>query len=258
MGKKTAVDSAVFTQAKLMGLKIFVDFDGTITTEDVGNGFFLKFGGPRCSALVREYRAGEISAVECFRREAEALGFVNKTEADQFFKAQPVDRGFKDFVLFCKEQGIDVAILSDGLDYYIREILEANDIRDVPFFANHAEFIPENGMGYKLHLRFPYTDAECTRCACCKRNILLTRSGEEDILAYVGEGYSDTCPAQYADIVFAKDHLQSFCQRENITYYPYANFHDVIERLRTLSTDGKRFRKRRRAELRRREAFLRE
>ena len=42
-----------------MALKVFVDFDGTVTEADVGSAFFLRFGGDVCAALVEEYRGGE-------------------------------------------------------------------------------------------------------------------------------------------------------------------------------------------------------
>ena len=86
---------------------------------------------------------------------------------------------------------------------------------------------------------------------------MLTSAGEEDILCLVGEGFSDQCPARYADIVFAKDGLQTYCQRENISYFPYATFADVTARLRTLASRP-RLRPRRRALEERRAAFARE
>ena len=86
---------------------------------------------------------------------------------------------------------------------------------------------------------------------------MLTHSGEDEIIVFVGEGYSDRCPAEYADIVFAKDALQTYCQERNISYFLYTSFADVVSRLTNL-LEGKNIRKRRNAELRRREAFLAE
>lgn len=242
-----------------MGLKVFVDFDGTITVNDVGNSFFRRFGGCECDLLVQRYRSGELTAVECFRREAEAVGVVDRQEADAFVRGQEIDPTFRDFALFCKSRGMELTILSDGLDYYVQEILRKHSLDDIPAFANHAEFV-EHGAGgrARLELRFPYTDAECTRCACCKRNLMLTHAGEEDVIAFVGEGFSDACPAQYADIVFAKDELQQFCQTANISYYLYSSFADVQGRLAELLDSPRGLRRRRQAELKRREAFISE
>lgn len=242
-----------------MGLKIFVDFDGTITKQDVGNAFFRKYvGGARYDEILREYKEERISAQECFRRGIAHIGRLNKGEAAQFVRAQEIDPTFKDFVRFCREKAIEFHVVSDGLDFYISEIFAANEIQGVSTFSNVLELLPSNGQREcDLRLGFPHADAECQRCACCKRNIMLTRSGDEDIIVYVGEGYSDRCPAQYADIVFAKDVLQTFCQQENISYYMYDSFHDVVERLAELLAK-KHLRKRHGAEMKRKEIFMRE
>lgn len=233
-------------------LKIYVDVDGTITTHDVGNVFFREFGGPECDEIVEHYRAERLTAVECFRAEAGAIKSLDTEAAGKFLQAQPIDESFKEFVGFCRESGLEFHILSDGLDYYISRILAAQGIEGVSFFANKAQVV-----GGKLNLEFPYTDAVCTRCACCKRNIMLTHSGDEDIIVYVGEGYSDRCPVQFADIVFAKGELQAFCQQENISYFLYNSFHDIVVRLRQL-LEKKRIHKRLTAEHNRRAAFMAE
>lgn len=233
-----------------MALKTFIDFDGTITREDIGDAFFLRFGGEACTHHVREYREGRISARECFTREAAEIRVLPLEEADAFARSKPLTAGFPEFVRFCRERTLEFHVLSDGLDFYIERILAANGIEGVPVYSNRLLVDPPTVL-------FPYPAEECDRCACCKRNIMLGLAGDEDIIAYIGEGYSDRCPVQYADIVFAKADLQTFCQRENISYYPYSDFWDVLSRFRQLLA-RRRLRKRRRAELRRREAFARE
>jgi 2-hydroxy-3-keto-5-methylthiopentenyl-1-phosphate phosphatase len=230
-----------------MPLKTFIDFDGTITTEDIGDAFFLRFGGEACMNHVRDYREGRISARECFSREVAEIHTLPLQEADDFARSRTLTPGFGEFVRFCREQALEFHVVSDGLDFYIERILAAHGIEGVSFTSNRLQLDPPTVL-------FPHSAAECDRCACCKRNVMLGLAGDQDIIAYVGEGYSDRCAAQYADIVFAKDDLQRFCQKENISYYPYADFHDVISRYRQLLA-RKRLRKRRRAELRRREAF---
>lgn len=241
-----------------MALKVFVDFDGTIAREDVGNAFFERFGGAVCHSIVDEFRAGGISAGECIQREVEAIGVLDIQEAGQFVRSRQFDESFEEFVRFCRQRDIEFHIVSDGLDYYIREILAIHGLHDISYFANRLEVsTPDSSGCCRVVVRFPYRDVECSRCACCKRNIILTHAGDDDIIVYVGEGYSDRCPAQYADIVFAKDALQSFCQKENISYFVYASFRDVVKRLELL-LGGKAPRKRRRAELKRREVFIQE
>jgi 2,3-diketo-5-methylthio-1-phosphopentane phosphatase len=241
-----------------MSLRLFVDFDGTITRGDVGNIFFRTFGGTACDELVRRFRAGEINARECFLGEAKAMGRVSSGALEDIVDAQEIDPSFKDLVAFCRERGVELLIVSDGLDYYIRRILGRNGCPEVPFVSNIATLVrPGEDSRAEVSVAFPHSDAVCDRCACCKRNVMLTASGEEDIIAYAGEGFSDRCPVRYADIVFAKDVLQTYCQNENISYYPYATFDDVVARLRHL-LDRSRLRPRARAATERRAAFRHE
>jgi 2,3-diketo-5-methylthio-1-phosphopentane phosphatase len=217
---------------KLQMVKIFSDFDGTITLQDVGDAMFEAFGGVRCRDFVREYQDGGISAVECFRRECDACGIVDIVELNAFLDRQEIDLSFVDFAGVCRAEGLDLYIVSDGMDYYIKRILERHQVGNVPFVANMLRLITVDGTSsVRFEPSFPYTDEVCDRCACCKRNLLLTLSGDDDIIIYIGEGYSDRCPARFADVVFAKEELLKYCQQENISYFEYRTFADIRQRL---------------------------
>ena len=240
-------------------LKIFIDFDGTITRKDVGDAMFETFGGERCRDIVQEYRDEKISAAECFRRECEACGIVDKEKLDSFLDNQEIDSTFAGFVNFCRERSLDMYIVSDGMNYYIDRILKKNGIHNVPYFSNRLELVPFKGSSrVRFKPTFPFRDEVCDRCACCKRNHMLTMSGDDDVIVYVGEGYSDRCPARYADIVFAKDDLLKFCRQENISYLEYRTFADVQLRLESILSRKQpdRIRKSRQAELARRAVFV--
>ncbi|MGB6649436.1 MAG: HAD-IB family phosphatase [Bacteroidota bacterium] len=241
-----------------MTLKVFVDFDGTVTTQDVGNVFFRHFGGPICDDFVRDYHSGLISAKECFRRELAAVGTAFPEEVDRFLSQQELRAGFAEFVQFCERTGVEYHILSDGLDLYIGAILARHDLSQVSRFSNTLLMeAPGPDGSVSFAIAFPHDDAECDRCACCKRNIMVGHAGEDDVICYVGDGFSDRCAAQYADVVFAHGELQTFCQEQNISYYHYSSFHDVTCKLQELLS-RKFLRKRKRAELRRQDLFMSE
>ena len=199
-----------------------------------------------------------MSTVECFRGEAEAMGRFNVADVDAFIDEQEIDETFRAFVGYCGANGFPLMVLSDGFDYYIRRILRRHELPDVPFLSNVLSLVDrkENGTA-RARVSFPQHNEECTCCASCKRNMMLTTCAESDVICYIGEGSSDRCPVRYADIVFAKDALQVHCQRENISYYPYRSFDDILRRLREL-TARPHLRHRRRAELNRRRAFSEE
>ncbi|MCK5085877.1 MAG: 2-hydroxy-3-keto-5-methylthiopentenyl-1-phosphate phosphatase, partial [Melioribacteraceae bacterium] len=103
--------------------------------------------------------------------------------------------------------------------------------------------------------QFPYTDEECKICANCKRNHILNNSSDDDFTIYIGDGLSDTCPAQFVDFIFAKRSLLKFCEKNRISYFPYNNFYDIKNRLDELMKK-KRIKKRHQAELKRREVYI--
>jgi len=240
-----------------MALRVFVDFDGTVARADVGNVFFRMFGGERCTELVRAYRAGGLSAEECFRREMECIGSADPAALEAFVRAQEITPGFPELVQFCRTHAIRCSIVSDGLDFYIRGMLARMGLEELPVVSNRVVWHPDGDGRVKGSVIFPHANAECDRCGCCKRNVLLNGSGEEDVIVYAGDGFSDMCPVEYADIVFARDELQRYCQHNNISYYLFDSLNDVADRLAQLLR-RRTVRRRRRAEQRRREAFVAE
>ncbi len=231
--------------------KIFVDFDGTITKQDVGNAFFRTFGDEEeAIRAVAKWKNGEISGSELTLIEAERVK-VSEEQALSYVGSFEIDSSFKTFLSFCKENGVGVIVLSDGLDFYIKKIFAVNGLPDVSYFSNRAQF-DQNG----IKIEFPY-ESDCSKCANCKGHQILTMTGSEDLIVYIGNGFSDRCAVQYADIVFAKDELLKYCEESNITYFPFDNFGEVLVKFKKIF-DARNFRKRHRAELKRREAYLAE
>ena len=231
---------------------VFTDFDGTIAVNDIGDAMFEHFGDVDvCTKSFQSYRSGAIDARECWKQGFATIASVTKDEFTRFALSHSADVYFTSFVEFCEQNKIPVTVLSDGFDAYIDPVLKREGLERLSRFTNRLQF-NQNGTIAPL---FPYTDADCIRCANCKRNHLLTRSGDDQVIVYIGDGISDRCPVQYADVVFAKDSLVSFCETHNITFHRFGNFSDVLKIFRTMVEKAKP-RKRRTAELARKEVFI--
>jgi 2-hydroxy-3-keto-5-methylthiopentenyl-1-phosphate phosphatase len=233
-------------------IRVFCDFDGTVCLQDVGEQFFRSFAGEKAEASVRNLLSGEITLRQWLTELCEAIPSMKHDEFLKYVDQFVVDPHFDGFVNFCKERDIPLKVLSDGLDVYVGRILSNAGLSHVPFFANHAEFI-----GERLKVSFPYTDAECSLCGNCKRNHMLNTSADEDVIVYIGDGYSDRCPVRYADFVFAKRHLIKYCQQQNITFFEFNHFGDVQVKLEEI-LQRKRIRHRQEAAMARREVFVQE
>jgi 2-hydroxy-3-keto-5-methylthiopentenyl-1-phosphate phosphatase len=234
-------------------LKIFCDFDGTITYQDVwleiGNCFIED--KKTWHEVISSYESGEIGSRECFMKEIELIGNFDKKMLDEIIDRQIIEHYFIDFVKFCKEKKLELILLSEGVDYYINRILQNNGL-DLPFYTNKFVISEDESS---INLEFPFSDAECSTCGCCKRNLLLNLIGDDEISVYIGDGLSDIYAVKYADIIFAKKTLASYCWKNNITYFDYNDFSDIRKKLEKIIT-SKKIKPRQSARLMRRDAYL--
>jgi 2-hydroxy-3-keto-5-methylthiopentenyl-1-phosphate phosphatase len=212
-------------------LLVLVDFDGTVTQNDVGALLFHTFAREQHKKAVSLWLEGRISSRECLERLCRS---AQATEPDvkEFALSQKIDESFSGFVDLCKCRDFGLAILSDGLDYYIRLILKKFGLERLTFFSNVLRF--REG---KLAPEFPYFDRGCGKCGNCKRFHLKNLRGEDQKVVYIGDGLSDRCAVTEANLVFAKNDLSTFCEKEGIRHYQFRDFKDVSQILLKLLKD---------------------
>ena len=200
-------------------LRIFCDFDGTITRNDVWLeiGEYFISDKEKWSAVIAEFKSQQIGARECFMRECALMHGYNQAKFDEIIDSVPIDTGFVKFVEYCRTNEFPFTILSEGMDYYIARILKLHKL-DIPYYANRLVLSGE-APDVNVGLEFPYSDSDCQKCGCCKRNLMLNMADDDEISVFIGDGFSDTCVSHYADIVFAKKSLASYCWKNNITYF---------------------------------------
>lgn len=212
-------------------ITIISDFDGTISERDIGHHFFGTFipDKEQWQELLRRWKFGLVSSKECLEHEISWVK-ARRKDLDQFIGNETLDPYFKDFVDFCNRRRFDILILSDGLDYYIDYLLMKFGLGFLRFKANKLVLRNGNISG----IAFPYYNMmECTMCANCKKYHLEQLKEEGHYIIYVGNGFSDRCPAGYADMVLAKGDLLDHCQQEEIDCIPFSNFRDVERELTT-------------------------
>jgi 2-hydroxy-3-keto-5-methylthiopentenyl-1-phosphate phosphatase len=202
--------------------KIFVDFDATVTQNDVWHVLFTKYGKPLAFEIWKEFGRGHKTAAECIRIACSTVEYAHPEEALELFQNEPLRPGFTEFVKWCEEKQLDLTVVSDGFNCYIRPILEKNGLT-IPYYANDIE-LTESGT---LSVNFPYARESCRHCGSCKCAHLLANSADDDTVVYVGDGYSDMCPVQMSDVVFARDQLLKHCEELSIHYHPFRDFFEV-------------------------------
>lgn len=204
------------------------DFDGTITEEDVSFSILDAFANGDWRQLLAEYQEGRIS-VGRFNQKAFAMVRASEDATIELAKRKAKTRdGFEELVNRCRTNGFRLVIVSNGLDFYIREILQDVGINGIEVFAARTEFRPEG-------MRVQYLDPNGNQLdEGFKEAYTKLFLAEGYRVMYVGNGVSDVGPAQLAHHVFACGELLRLCKEADIPCTPFVDFNDVVKCLETL------------------------
>jgi 2,3-diketo-5-methylthio-1-phosphopentane phosphatase len=200
---------------------IVVDFDGTISIDDVSDGLFEAFADPGWQEIDLEFERGEIGSRECIERQAALLRGTPEELETYSIQHFPVDPTFPPFVAWARGVGIQVSVASDGVGLHVLPLLASVGLQDLPVVTNRAV---SNG---RWRMEFPNGHPVCVRCGTCKMNATLRAREHAQPTAFVGDGHSDTFGALYADVVFAKRYLAGHCRDEGIPFIEWETFDDV-------------------------------
>jgi 2-hydroxy-3-keto-5-methylthiopentenyl-1-phosphate phosphatase len=199
------------------------DFDGTVTVDDISFMLLDAFATGDWRTLDDEYTAGKITVGE-FNDRAFAMLRADKQEMLDYLKGKVVIRaGFKDFTELCKQKGIRLVIVSNGWDFYVKQILGDIGINDVEYHSAETYF-----EGGKLQVRYIGPEGQVVDTEF-KEKYVSEFSSEGYHVVYVGNGTSDLSPARGARQVFATDSLLENCRKAGINYVPFTSFDEISE-----------------------------
>ncbi len=214
---------------------IMSDFDGTITLKDTGWVVFDALELKEAWDWEYRWRDREISSMECLTGQW-SLVDLSPDEMLALVDTIALDERFPEFVARAREAGAEVVVASDGLSFYLDRMLQrlGFDIceddpqpgvsRDcITRFVNKATLTDEG-----VKIEFPHCNDACGQCGNCKQRHLSRLRLQYERAIYIGDGYSDRCPAMTSDIVFAKSHLAKIFDEKEMSYVPFDSFDDVI------------------------------
>ena len=207
-------------------MRVFCDFDGTISIEDATDMVLSRFAGPEWEDIERLWKQGLIGSGECMRRQI-ALIQASRGELDRFLDTLAIDPGFEAFLSFCRRGDLPVTIVSDGVDYFIRRILARHGMDGLPIIANVLTCSVSQGReSYSLFP--PFTAIGCVSGAgVCKCRVV----DSHGLQVYIGDGRSDFCVSDKVDLVFAKAKLVDYCEENGIPYVGFADFSDLLPKM---------------------------
>ncbi len=204
---------------------LVVDFDGTITEQDMLDDIAQTFGDGEVYREVDEgLDRGSVPLREVIRREFEPVRAELGDVVEYVLGKTRVRPGFRELVERAQAEGWRFVVVSSGFHELIEPVLAREGV-SVELHANRVDPRPD---GWRV--LWSYGD-DCETCGeSCKRATVdaLANGGE---VVYVGDGYSDRCAAEDADRVFARRGLARWLDGRGVPYEPFEDFHDVARAL---------------------------
>ncbi|MGC2289821.1 MAG: HAD-IB family phosphatase [Thermoplasmata archaeon] len=221
-------------------LQVLLDFDGTLVEPNVAIVLVEKFcaDGLRVAHEVdEELHAGKITLREAWTRQVALLPPDRLPEMIEFVVREvPLRRGADRLLGLLREYTVPTAIVSGGLDFYIRPLL-ARDGITYPLFADGVEHDAES----RLRVVHPYGHPTCRLCGICKANVTVGFATPGVSTVFIGDGSTDRYAAEVAEIVFARRRLKDYCARSGIPFFPFEDFDPVTDQLRGWLTGAEPF-----------------
>ena len=196
---------------------VFVDFDGTIAPVDTTDLLLERFADPSWQEIEADWKSGRIGSRECLVRQIDLVR-ATPEEMDQFVSRIDIDPGFPAFVALCRELGHQMTIVSDGLERTVHAVLRRAGL-DLSVRANHLEHTGAD----RWRLTFPHSRSDCRALSGnCKCQFAEAATGQVRIV--VGDGRSDFCVAEQADLVLAKGALARHCRASDLPHFTFTSF----------------------------------
>jgi 2-hydroxy-3-keto-5-methylthiopentenyl-1-phosphate phosphatase len=216
-------------------LSVLLDFDGTISLEDVGDALLARFAPDQdaVAEMDRRYDEGSVGSRALIRWDMDVLPRERQL-LTRAATAIPLDPSIVELVGVVEEAGGVVEVVSDGLGFHITPMLETVGLGRLPVATNLADA----GRGGDA-VSFPYGHPTCRVCGTCKRERVRLHRGAGRAVVFVGDGASDRYAAHHADVVAAKDGLATYCERSSLPFVPWRRLDDVAHFVRAALADGR-------------------
>jgi HAD superfamily phosphoserine phosphatase-like hydrolase len=202
--------------------RVFVDFDGTITDLDTFDVLVRTYAGAHLwFDLEERLERGTMTLRDVLSAQAEAIKGVSLDEADALLARKThFDPAFPAFVRACEKHGIEITVVSSGVQPLIERAFARNKLSHVRILANGIDPDP---TGWRFHFRDDSPNGHDKAAA-----VRVARDAGFET-TYIGDGPSDYEAAIVADRRFAKigRGLERHLRERRIDFTPFISFDEI-------------------------------
>ena len=212
---------------------VLTDFDDTAAVQNVAELLLKRFGAPDWMDVRQRFRDGHIDLKEYQEitfRTIQADRATMQAYVKEHANLRPY---FRELWGFCQTNDFPMAVVSQGLDFYIQALLDKEGLGRVPIYAVNTKF--QNGeISYQYEHNYPGKMTEGNSKGFVVRSFQQLGCH----VFFAGDGRSDLEAAQVADVVFAHSTLAKFCDDEGIPYNRFQDFGGMLALVQRFSKNG--------------------
>jgi 2-hydroxy-3-keto-5-methylthiopentenyl-1-phosphate phosphatase len=136
--------------------------------------------------------------------------------------------GFPKLLNYCLNKGFRFVIVSNGMTFYIRTLLENTGVDDVEIYAAQAEFRDDG-----IEASYAGPDGAEIQDGFKEAYIRYFLKKGYRVVS-IGNGASDIPAARLAHYAFATEPMLSLCRNTGIDCLPFESLDDIIKGLESL------------------------
>jgi len=197
---------------------LFIDFDGTITSEETLEGAMrLCIDAADYAEKEKELLAGKLSLAEAVHYAFSHIPSSRIEEIKAYVRGVPVRPGFGELLQLAKERGIPAVVISGGLRPCVEEklapwrelLLDVYSV-DVDCSGETIRLVSEYEGGGEIMSKVRVMERYGYRRAVC-----------------IGDSYTDIKMAKASQAVYARDTLAATLEKLGVPYTPWTDFFDI-------------------------------
>ena len=197
---------------------LFVDFDGTITSEETLEGAMSMFlPQDMMRDGVRKLMTGEWALKDAVTFAFDNIPSSRLPEIMEYVRKVPVREGFGDLLDEMEKLAIPVVVISGGLKPYVEEKMEPYLKKILDIYS-----LDVDTSGDYIKLISPYAG---TTDLMDKPTVM--KKYDYDCAICVGDGLTDIQMARSSQVVFARGDLAKKLEEMKVPFTRWGDFHDV-------------------------------
>ncbi len=203
---------------------VFCDFDGTITVSETFVAVLKNFSPQLSAQLIPEMYAQRLTLREGVKRILESIPSSRYPEILEFTRKQSIRSGFTELLDFLDTQEVPLVVVSGGLRGMVEVVLDKLLPR---IYAIHAVDIDTQSEYLQVNSEF-----EGGTELVAKVQVMEKYPADEKIA--IGDSITDLNMALATPIVFARDRLAYYLEKNQKPYILWQDFLEVRDNLAQL------------------------